>query len=115
MRWATLAGDDWSLAFAAQAKAQVAGTPEALRREVGRAAELLERTGNVYQLAAMLASTAYSALTHGDDEHARSLVARALPLTRALDDSYLWMLLLGNIALAALFTGEPDAARDAFR
>src|SRR5215211_2580162 len=115
MRWATLAGDDWSLAFAAQAKAQVAGTPEALRREVGRAAELLERTGNVYQLAAMLASTAYSALTHGDDEHARSLVARAIPLTRALDDSYLWMLLLGNIALAALFTGEPDAARDAFR
>ena len=34
LRWAELAGDDWSLAFAAQAKAQVADTPEALRREV---------------------------------------------------------------------------------
>ena len=113
--WAKRSGDDWIVALAAECKAQVADTPEALRREVPRAAELLERTGNAYHLADLLASSAFAALCHGDDEHARALVARAIPLTRALDSPYVWMLLSGNAGLAALFTDHLDEAWDAFR
>jgi len=113
--WAERSGDDWIVALAAQARAGVADTAEALRRDVPRAAELLERAGNAYQLADHLASSAYAALCHGDDEHARALVARAIPLTRALDSPYVWMMLSGNAGLAALFTGQLDEARDAFR
>ena len=113
--WAKRSGDDWIVALAAECKAQVADTPEALRREVPRAAELLERAGNAYHLADLLASSAFAALCHGDDEHARALVARAIPLTRALDSPYVWMLLSGNAGLAALFTDHLDEAWDAFR
>jgi predicted ATPase/DNA-binding SARP family transcriptional activator len=113
--WAKRSGDDWIVALAAECKAEVADTPEALRRDVPLAAELLERAGNAYHLADLLASSAYAALCHGDDEHARALVAQAIPLTRALDSPYVWMLLSGNAGLAALFTGHLDEARDAFR
>jgi ATP/maltotriose-dependent transcriptional regulator MalT len=92
-----------------------ARTPEARRRDVPRAAELLERAGNAYHLADLLASSAYGALCDGDDEHARALVAQAIPLTRALDSPQVWMLLSGNAGLAALFDARLDEARDAFR
>jgi hypothetical protein len=113
--WAERSGDEWIIALAAECKAGVADTAEALRRDVPRAADLLERTGNAYQLADLLASSAYAAICHGDYEHARALVARAIPLTRALDSPYVWMLLSGNAGLAALFTEHLDEARDAFR
>jgi hypothetical protein len=38
-----------------------------------------------------------------------------VPITRELDSPYLSMLLHGNLGLAALLTGDPDAARQAFR
>ena len=38
-----------------------------------------------------------------------------LPLVRELDHPYLWMLLRGKSGLAALLSGDTDAAREAFR
>ena len=38
-----------------------------------------------------------------------------MPVARELDNGYIWMLLLGNYGLAALLTGDVDAARHAFR
>jgi hypothetical protein len=51
----------------------------------------------------------------GSDRDAKEYVARATPTTRALDNPFLWMLLQGNSGLAALLTGDTDAARQAFR
>jgi hypothetical protein len=36
-------------------------------------------------------------------------------MARRLDDPTIWMLLRGNLGLAALLTGDTDAARHAFR
>ena len=43
-----------------------------------------------------------------------SPTARA-PIVRELDNPGTWMVLCGNSGLAALLTGDTDAARDAFR
>jgi predicted ATPase/class 3 adenylate cyclase len=115
LRCATTAEDDWAIAMAAFGKAMAASTIVELRERVDRAASLLAEVGNVYHLADMLASAAYSALTLGSDRDARELVERAIPIARRLDDPSIWMLLQGNLGLAALLTGDTDAARDAFR
>jgi ATP/maltotriose-dependent transcriptional regulator MalT len=101
--------------MAAYAKAEVAPSTAALREHVDRAAFLLEEAGNVYRLADLLASTAYAALCHGSDRDASELIARAIPITRELENPYLWMMVRGNFGLAAVLTGDIDAARDAFR
>jgi hypothetical protein len=92
-----------------------ARTPADLRERVDRAVALLERVGNVFYVADLLASAAYAALCLRSDIDAAELVARAMPVTRDLESPYVWMLLRGNAGLAALFTGDTDAARDAFR
>jgi predicted ATPase/class 3 adenylate cyclase len=115
LHWASAAGDDWALAMAAQARAIASGSAAELRERVGWAAALLERVGNVYLLADLLASAAYSALRHGSDRDAHEFVERAIPIARELDNPYGWMLLQGNLALAELLTGDADAAREAFR
>lgn len=86
-----------------------------LRERVSAAASLLDEVGNVYHLADLLASAAYGALCKGADRDARELAGRAIPITRDLENPYLWMLLRGNFGLAALFTGDTDAADEAFR
>jgi predicted ATPase/class 3 adenylate cyclase len=112
---ATTAGDDWTIAMAAFSKAMSASTVAELRERVDRAASLLAEVGNVYHLADALASSAYSALCQGSDRDAKDLVERAIPIARRLDDPSIWMLLRGNIGLAALLTGNTDAAGHAFR
>jgi predicted ATPase/DNA-binding SARP family transcriptional activator len=109
------AGDEWRLAMAAYAKAIASRTPADLRGLVDGAVALLERVGNVYFVADLLASAAYAALCLGSDVDASELVARATPVTRDLDNPSLWMMVRGNAGMAALFTGDTDAARDAFR
>jgi predicted ATPase/DNA-binding SARP family transcriptional activator len=113
--WARRTGDDWRLAMAAHTKAMASRAPADLRERVDRAVALLERVGNVYFVADLLASAAYGALCLGSDVDAAEFVARATPVTRRLDHPYLWMLLRGNAGLAALFTGDTEAARAAFR
>jgi hypothetical protein len=76
---------------------------------------LLEDVGNAYHLADLFAAAAYGALQMASDRDAKEYVARARPTTRRLNDPFLWMLLHGNSGLAALLTGDTDAARQAFR
>jgi len=112
---ATAAEDSWEIAMAAYARAMAAPNITELRARVDRAAALLNGAGNVYHLADLLAGTAYAALCMGSDRDALDLAARATPPTRALHDPFLQMLLQGNLGLAALLTGETDAARQGFR
>jgi hypothetical protein len=114
LEWARIGGDEWWAAMAAKAQAMVTENAAELRRRVDRAASLLGEVGNVFFLANLLASAAYGALCLGSDHDAREFVRRAIPLTQGLDNSYFWMLLRGNEALASLFTNDVDAAREAF-
>ena len=94
----------------------VASTIAELRERVDRAASLLDDAGNVYQLANLLAgAAAYGALKRGSDRDAKEYVARATAIARGLDDPFLWILIHGNSGLAALLTGDTEAAEDAFR
>jgi predicted ATPase/DNA-binding SARP family transcriptional activator len=114
--WAMTARDDWVIARAAYAQALVAPTIAELRKRVDRAASLLDEAGNVYQLAGLLAgAAAYTALMLGSERDAKEYVARALAFVQGLDDPFTWMVFRGNLGLAALLTGDTDAAEDAFR
>ena len=101
--------------MAAYARAIAAPAITELRARVDRAAALLDEAGNVYHLADLLAAAAYAALCMGGDRDAMEYVARATPITRGLDNPFLWMLLRGNLGLAALLTGDANAACQAFR
>jgi hypothetical protein len=101
--------------MAAQTQAMVSQNAAELRRRVDRAASLLTEVGNVFHLADMLASGAYTALNVGRHRDARDLVERAIPVARELGDPFLWMILHGNLGLAALLASDTDAAQHAFR
>lgn len=101
--------------MAALGKAMAASNIDELRQRVDRASSLLTAVGNVYHLADMLGSAAYGALCMGSDRDAKELLERAIPIARRLDDPSTWMLLRGNAGLAAVLTGDTDAARDEFR
>jgi hypothetical protein len=115
LQWASAAGDDWAIAKAASALAMAAQSVAELRKRVEVAASLLDRAGNVHDLADLLASASYAALTRGSDHDAIAFVGRAIPLAERLDVPFLWMLVRGNSALAALLTGDIDTARHGFR
>jgi predicted ATPase/class 3 adenylate cyclase len=112
---ATAADDAWTIAMAHRELAVTASTIADLRERADRAVALLEEVGNVYYVVNVLVSAAYSALCMASDRDAKEFVERATPATRARNDPLGWMLLRGNFALAALFTGDVDAADDAFR
>jgi predicted ATPase/class 3 adenylate cyclase len=115
LHWATTARDHWEIAMAALGKAMAAATIADLRERTDRAASLLDEVGNVFHLATLLASAAYAAMGVGSDRDAKALVERAIPIARRLDDPSLWMMVHGDFGLAALLTGDIDAAREAFR
>ena len=115
LHWARIAGDDWSTAMALHARAMAADSATELRERVDEAASLLEDVGNTYGLADLLTSAAYAALCHGSEPDASEFAARAIPITHKLDNPLMWMLLHGNVALAALLTGDDDIAEEAFR
>jgi predicted ATPase/class 3 adenylate cyclase len=112
---ATAANDDWEIAMAAYGRAIAAPEITELRTRVDRAAAVLEDVGNVYYLAHLFAAAAYAALQMDGDRDAKEYVARATPTTRVLDNPFLWIFLRGSFGLAALLTGDTDAARQAFR
>jgi tetratricopeptide (TPR) repeat protein len=116
LEWAMRAGDDSEIAMAAVARATTASTIAELRERVDRAVSLLDRAGNVYHLADVLGGVAaYTALLLGSAEDAREFLTRATPIARKLDDPFGWIVIRGNFGLAALLTGDTDAAEDAFR
>jgi predicted ATPase/DNA-binding SARP family transcriptional activator len=109
---ANAAGDAWTIAMAAGARAMAAGSADQLRERVEQAAPLLERVGNANQLAGLFNFAASSALGCGSDADAAVYLQRALPLARELDHHSTW--LHGNVGLAALLARDPQAAHDAF-
>ena len=112
---AQASGDGWLIAQAFSTRAKMAPTVEDLRERVGLAASLLAEVGNVFRLVGLLTGAAYGALWEGNDRLAKDFAESALPIARELDHPFSWMLVQGNFGLAALLTGDTDAARDAFR
>ena len=108
LRSATAAGDEWEIAQAWAGKASAVSNLPELRERVDRAASLLEDVGNVVRLGQLYCDAAYGALAMGGDRVARMLADRAAPLVRELDSPGTWMILRGNIGLAALLTGDTD-------
>jgi predicted ATPase/class 3 adenylate cyclase len=115
LRCATAADDEWEIAQAWTGKASAVSDLSELRERVDRAAALLKDVGNVVRLGQLFCDAAYGALAMGGDRDARELADRAAPIVRDLDNPGTWMILRGNTGLAALLTGDTDAARDAFR
>ena len=115
LRCAEAADDEWEIASSSYVKAMAASTIAELRERVDRAATLLDEAGNVWLLADLLGSAAYLALEVGSDHDAKQFLHRMLPIARKLAHPYLWMMFRGNFGLAALLTGDSDAARHAFR
>jgi hypothetical protein len=115
LQCAMTATDDWATAMAAMAKALAASTITELRERVERAASLLDDVGNACRLADLLAFAAYQALRLGSDRDAKEFVQRAIPIARGLDYPSMWMMVRGNLGLAALLTGDTDVADHAFR
>ena len=115
LQCATAADDEWEIAQAWAKKAAAVSTLPDLRERVDRAAELLEDVGNVERLGQLFCNAAYTALIMGGDRDAREFADRAAPIVRDLDSPGTWMDVCGTTGLAALFTGDTVAARDAFR
>jgi hypothetical protein len=65
-------------------------------------------------LGLLLINAEWVALNNGDDRDAMDYADRAHPVIRELDSPLLWMHHHGNLALAALFMGDTETARDAF-
>ena len=115
LHWARAAGDEWEIAEASRGKAIAASSIADLRERVDRAASLLTDVGNVRELANLLTAAAYAALCLGSERDATDFAARATPIAAALDNRFERMINSGNLGLAALLTGETDAASQAFR
>jgi predicted ATPase/DNA-binding SARP family transcriptional activator len=113
--WARRTGDEWEIASALRSCARGAVEMGELRERVDLAAGHLERVGNVRDMADLLTSAAYSALCGGADADATDYAERAITSVRATGDPFMWMILTGNRGLAALFTGDHETARAAFR
>ena len=86
-----------------------------LRERVDRAASLLEAAGNVYQLAELLAVRRLRCAVRRQRSRRQRVRRRAIPIARELDSPYLLDAPARQLGLAALLTGDTDAARDAFR
>jgi hypothetical protein len=115
LHWARAAADEWEFAEASRRKAIATSSILDLRTRVETAASLLTDVGNLHQLATLLTDAAYAALCLGADRDATDFAARATPIARALDNRFTRMINSGNVGLAALLTGDTEAASHAFR
>jgi hypothetical protein len=113
--WATRSGDAWEIASALRSRARGARSLADLPELVDAAAGPLEEVGNRHQLADLLTSAAYAAVSGGGDELALSYAERATDLVRMLGDRWLRLVTAGNRGLALLFTGDVAGACSAFR
>jgi predicted ATPase len=112
---ARAAGDPWRVALALHARAMASRDMADLREHVEVAAAHLESVGNLVFAVDLFAAAAYVALCESSDADAVEFIRRATDKSWELDNPSLRMLLEGNTGLAALLTGDADAARDAFR
>jgi hypothetical protein len=91
-----------------------ARSADELRDGVEQTASLLKGAGNVYHHASVFQMVGYSLLRRGCDDEAKRYLQRSVPLVRQLNQPYLWASLRQKAGLAALFTGDTEAARQAF-
>ena len=103
-------GDPWQVAVAAYVRALTATGVGELRARVERAEPLLKETRDAFHLADLFVVAGHRALCSGSDEEAAEFLARAVRLTRELDDPFLWMLLCGKVGSAAVLRGDTAAA-----
>jgi predicted ATPase/DNA-binding SARP family transcriptional activator len=115
LAWAKASGDPWLVAKAAWSKLHAASNVNELREHVDETASLLEVAGNVYHHASVFQMVGYSLLRNGCDDEATRYLQMSVPLVLRLNDRYLWTSLRQKVGLAALFTGDTDAAVPAFR
>jgi len=115
MTCAQTAGEAWGIAMAAFAQAVAEQRPAQLRTRVDEAVALLAQTENAFHIAALYYVAGHRALSCGADPDAVEFCRRAIPLVRELESPYEWLLLHGNLGMAALLTGDIDTARRAFR
>jgi hypothetical protein len=107
-------GDGWLIAQAFRTRGKMSPIEE-LREQVDRAASLLTEAGNVFEIAGLLGGAGYGALWEGMDRDAMQFTQSALAIARELDHPFTWMFVRGNFGLAALLTGDTEAAENAFR
>lgn len=112
---AEAAGDAWTIAMAAWARALAAGNADELCERVEAAASLLADVGNAYHLASLFTNAVSVAWDRGGDADADTYLERAVPLVRCLDQPFLWMCLVGDVAVAALLKSDIAGADEAFR
>jgi predicted ATPase/class 3 adenylate cyclase/DNA-binding SARP family transcriptional activator len=111
-RHARIAGDTALLGRALGRLAAVSGDR---RREIlEQAAELLIPLDKYREIAGVYSSAAYVALSEDRIAEATSLLDTALQAVRRIEDPWETMVILSNIGLARLFSGDLDHARDAF-
>ena len=111
-RHARIAGDDGLLGVALGRLAAVSG--EERRAILEQAAELLIPLGNYRQVASAYSTAAYVALTEDRITEATSLLDTALQAAGRIEDPWETTIILSNIGLARLFSGDLDHSRDAF-
>jgi hypothetical protein len=115
LAWAENAGDAWTIAMAAWARALAAGDADELRERVEAAASLLADVGNAYHLATLFTNAVSLAWDSDAYADADAYLARAVPLVRSVDQPFIWLCLGGDVAVAALLKGDTAAADEAFR
>ena len=76
---------------------------------------MLEQTGDAYHLADLFESAGFRALWSQSDDDAAEFLARAVAVTRELDNPLEWMFVCGSSGLAALFRHDIAGATAAFR
>jgi predicted ATPase/DNA-binding SARP family transcriptional activator/class 3 adenylate cyclase len=111
-RHARIAGDDRLLGRALGRLAAVAGNERSAILE--HAAELLTPLGDHRAVVSAYSSAAYVALSEDHIAEAISLLDTALRAVGRIKDPHETAIVLSNIGLARLFSGELDPARDAF-
>ena len=111
-RHARIAGDDGLLGVALGRLAAVSGDER--RAILEQAAELLIPLGNYRQVASAYSTAAYVALTEDRITEATSLLDTALQAAGRIEDPWETTIILSNIGLAHLFSGDLDHSRDAF-
>ena len=73
------------------------------------------QTCNAYHLASLFTNAVSVAWDRGGDADADTYLERAVPLVRCLDQPFLWMCLVGDVAVAALLKSDIAGADEAFR
>jgi predicted ATPase/DNA-binding SARP family transcriptional activator/class 3 adenylate cyclase len=111
-RHARIAGDDRLLGRALGRLAAVAGNERGAILE--QAAELLTPLGDYRDVVGAYASSAYVALSEDHITEATSLLDTALHAVGRIEDPQETAIVLSNMGLARLFSGELDQASEAF-